>query len=59
LLGKEIISPIPVVDELPDETFSIKSNYHIDWNDKGQLDLLSTLENFTKEFSEILEKVLY
>ena len=56
IIRNDFYSPVPLIHELPAETFSPKSNYYINWNEKEQLELLHELEKYSKEFSDILEK---
>jgi len=52
-------SPIPIVDELTEKTFSIKPNYYFDWNEENQLRLLENLGKYSKEFTEIKENNIW
>lgn len=51
-------SPIPTLSELSDDLFEIK-DYHIDWNEDVQCDLLNVLKNYSLEFRQLVDNGKY
>ena len=56
ILKTGFYSPIPIIDEIPEEFFS-KESSTVDWNEQGQINNLKNLSKYALELKEVFDKM--